>query len=566
MSASHPDETSALPGLIGYWPLRGDCRDHSGHGNHGINHGVDLTTGSFAGRDRCIEIPSRSGLQFGSGEFTLSAWIHTEPRLDTAVGDVLTQYDPVRRRGLTLSIQASSGGYCAQGDDRHVLFGTDNGRDVEWEECGRPNPRSNYVSNSLTVFNGDLYAGTTDAPTEAEWAHVYRYRGDRSWEDCGRVGRSRARGVGPLISHQGHLYAAAWNYDWTRVRNDSLDPCRVYRYEGGTEWSDCGQPGRCRRLFGIASFQGSLYVVGDDYHCYVYEGGVGWRSCGQFPGNPHPMVVHHGRLYVGVLNPAGIYAFDGARWSCLGNPYGSEARCNQIHALDTYRGRLHATTWPEGRIARFEDEAGWIDCGRLGDCIEVNGLAVYNGKLYAGTIPRAEIFRYESDAEWTPLRRIFSPEGWEPATVDEAAAGPETQQRLNEWTRVTSLTVFGGKMFAGIGSCTSSIQDAPCDVRGQVVALEAGKCVSYDRDLGPGWKHLAAVREEGCLKLYVDGKIEGVSAAFDPGEYDLTNEAPLRIGSGELDSFSGKIREVRVYFQALSELEIDRLCQSSQPE
>ena len=49
------------------------------------------------------------------------------------------------------------------------------------------------------------------------------------------------------------------------------------------------------------------------------------------------------------------YAYDGARWSCLGNPYGSEARSNQIHALDTYRGRLHATTWPEGRIARFED-------------------------------------------------------------------------------------------------------------------------------------------------------------------------------------------------------------------
>ena len=136
------------------------------------------------------------------------------------------------------------------------------------------------------------------------------------------------------------------------------------------------------------------------------------------------------------------------------------------------------------------------------------------------------------------------------------------QARLNEWTRVTSLTVFGGKLFAGIGSCTSSIQDAPCDVRGQVFAMEAGKCVSYDRDLGPGWKHLAAVREGGRLKLYINGKLEGVSTAFEPGEYDLTHDAPLRIGSGDLDSFSGKIREVRIYSRALSELEIDQLCQS----
>ena len=142
-----------------------------------------------------------------------------------------------------------------------------------------------------------------------------------------------------------------------------------------------------------------------------------------------------------------------------------------------------------------------MDCGRPGDWIEVNGLAVYNGKLYAGTIPRAEVFRYESDGDWTSLRRFFSPDGWEPVAVDEPDSGPKARRRSDEWTRVTSLTVFGGKLFASIGSCTSPLQDAPCDVRGQVFAMEAGKCVSYDRDLGPGWKHLAAVREKGCLKL-----------------------------------------------------------------
>src|SRR5436190_22754978 len=34
-------------GLIGYWKLKGDCRDHSGRGNHGVNHGVNLDSGAF---------------------------------------------------------------------------------------------------------------------------------------------------------------------------------------------------------------------------------------------------------------------------------------------------------------------------------------------------------------------------------------------------------------------------------------------------------------------------------------------------------------------------------------
>src|SRR5262249_54843711 len=173
-----------------------------------------------------------------------------------------------------------------------------------------------------------------------------------------------------------------------------------------------------------------------------------------------------------------------------------------------------------------------------------------------------EWFGCEGEEGWTPLGGVLSPEGWEPVSVNEAAAGAEGQRGLNDWTRVTSLTVFAGKLFAGIGSCTSSIQDAPCDVRGQVYAMETGKCVSYDRDLGPGWKHLVAVREGGRLKLYVNGQLASVSAAFDPAEYELTIDAPLRIGAGELDSFSGQIREVRVYTRALGDPEIERLGQA----
>jgi len=127
---------------------------------------------------------------------------------------------------------------------------------------------------------------------------------------------------------------------------------------------------------------------------------------------------------------------------------------------------------------------------------------------------------------------------------------------------VTSLAIHEGKLFAGIGSCTSAVVDTPADpadVLGKVFSMEAGKCVSYDNDLGPGWKHLAAVRERGLLKLYVDGKLAAKSSAFDPADYDVSTDQPLRIGFGQTDYFSGRISEVRVYNRALSAANVRKL-------
>ena len=57
----------AEPGLVGHWKLQGDCRDSSGHGNDGVNHGVDLDRGGFDGAQAYIEIPSSDSLKLGKG-------------------------------------------------------------------------------------------------------------------------------------------------------------------------------------------------------------------------------------------------------------------------------------------------------------------------------------------------------------------------------------------------------------------------------------------------------------------------------------------------------------------
>src|SRR5690349_7790300 len=91
-------------GLIGHWTLKGDCRDSSGLGNHGVNHGVDLGRGAFDGKSAFVEVPPSESLKLGAGDFTIGAWIYTDRQLDDIVGDVIDLYDPDLRRGITLKI------------------------------------------------------------------------------------------------------------------------------------------------------------------------------------------------------------------------------------------------------------------------------------------------------------------------------------------------------------------------------------------------------------------------------------------------------------------------------
>ncbi|HND54060.1 MAG TPA: hypothetical protein PLV92_16735 [Pirellulaceae bacterium] len=542
-----------------------------------MNRGVDLDSGKFDGRGAHIEVAASKSLRLGKSDFTIVAWVHADEIVDDTLGDVVSLYDSRRRRGVTLNLKSSSGGYQSSGDDRHVYFGIDDDRLSEWQDCGRPNATSNYVANSLTVFDGALYAATIDAKDPAEWQHVYRYAGGQRWIDCGRVGSTKSTGVMGLIVHRGRLYAATSTYDWTRVFSGEYEPARVYRYEGGTTWTDCGQPGEMLRINCMASYGGRLYVGGDrgipppgerqwtgrPYKIYVYDGESKWSVAGSFPPEPprslypHAMAVHDGKLFAGYPN---VFAFDGREWKFAGLPIGEtpvdQKPFLQVHSLEVFRGRLLAGMWPEARVVEYAGDESWIDRGRLGDGTEVNSLTVYNGQLYAGAIPRGEVSRYDGDNRWTSLRKFYSPSGWNP--------GPATapvREEINNWTRVTSLTVFDGRLFASLGSCTSSVKDAPADVRGRVFSLQAGRCVSYDKDLGAGWKQLVAMRSQNRLTLYVDGRQVAQSERHSGEEYDLSVDRPLLIGFGEQDYFTGRIRDVRLYRRALSTAEIAALPQ-----
>jgi hypothetical protein len=225
--------------------------------------------------------------------------------------------------------------------------------------------------------------------------------------------------------------------------------------------------------------------------------------------------------------------YDGRTWSDLGNPLGDRDAGSQVHSLIDFGGALHVGSWPLGKVSRYEEEAGtWTDLGRMGDSTEVNGLAAYNGKLYAGALPRAEVFRYDESDGWRSLRRFHDPDGWQPVLVAEMERPPVGDLRMREWARVTSLAEHEGLLFGTVASCTSSVIDAPADIRGTVHAMRAGAVATTSDSLEPGRHHIAAVRAGSRATVFIDGT---VAASVDrPGLWLPPTPVSLVTGMGSL--------------------------------
>lgn len=516
-----------------------------------------------------VDRDGHAGLNSGArirltGDLTISLWLQVPWDRSNVAGGLASKYDHVTRTGFNLSAISSAGGYNGPSDEIRISFGIDAGSEPRWFDFGRPSLVSNYVSNSLTVFEGSIHAATSDAPDESDRGHVFRHAGGMDWEDLGKVGLEKSRGVGPLIVHRESLYAATWNYDWTRLPREDLSACHVYRYVRRGQWEDCGQPGHSRRLFALASWRGDLLVVGDDATIHVYRGDRRWEQVMSFDTFAHPVGLHDGRLILGMLQPASVRSFDGSAWRDLGNPLGDPRRCDEVHSIVTFHRDLVVGTWPMGRVARWDTgKSRWRQMGRLGDSTEVMAMNVYNGKLYAAAIPRAEVFRYERDADWTSLRRLFGPPGWRPVLVANMRRPLNGDQRMREWTRVTSLTEHAGLLYASIGSCTSAAIDAPADIRGSVQAFGVGVVATTPRSLEPGWHHIAAVRRGSSVSVWVDGREAASATGQLPGS--IATDVALRIGEDETGPYGDAIAEFRAEDRALDDNQIVALAATPFP-
>lgn len=517
--------------LIGHWKLAGDVKDSSGQGNDGQNHRVDLTAtgrdgraGSaarFDGIDAFIEVPSSKSLALGTGDFTLTAWVHTTRELDDVVGDLVSKFDPASRRGFNWCIKDGHGSVGSQANFRNIQFGIDSGTEPKWADCGQPG-KAIYVM-ALAVYSGQLFAGICESG-EDQTGHVYRYAGGTRWIDCGNPDRSNA--VTALAVHDGKLYAGTGCY---RLRGSLLPDSpnttpggKIFRYDGDGIWTDSGDLQDAEAVGGLCVFRGQLYAS-SMYHSSQYRlaGDREWVAVASGLWIYALGVFNHS-LFGTCWNGCRVYRFDGETWS---EPATLEP-AGQTYSFDVHAGELFCGTWRNGRVYYTRDGKTWNDAGRLGNEMEVMGMAVYNGKLYAGTLPLAQVYRYDGDTNWTLT-----------GTLDTTDV---------RYRRAWSMSLYQGQLFCGV---------LPS---GHVHALTAGAAVSNDHELEPGWRHLAAVRQQDHLKLYVDGKLVAESIISNPAALELTNEQPLRIGFGGNDYFCGSMSDLRLYGRALSQEEIEK--------
>jgi len=386
----------------------------------------------------------------------------------------------------------------------------------------------------LTVHDGDLYAGTCE-PGAVESGRVYRYAGGQQWIDCGAPDRSNS--VTALTVHRGQLYAGTGKY---RVAGSSLPESentqlggRIFRYAGGERWIDCGSLPSTEAIGGLVVFRGQLYASSlyRPAGFYRYGGDAGWIDCGTPDGKRVVALgVYNGFLYATSYDGGYVYRYDGEKWTDCGRL----GENTQTYSFAVYQGRWHVGTWPSGRVYRFEEVDHWTDVGRLGEELEVMGMLVHNGRLLAGTLPLAEVYSYEGDAAWRRLTRL-----------DHT---PDVKYR-RAWT----MAEHDGRVFC------STLPS------GKVFAFEAGRNVLFGHPFPKGWQHVAAVRADGRLSLYLDGNRVAQSPVIEDKPVDIDAGVPLRIGFGANDFFHGSLAGVRLYGRALHAGEIRKLAQTPGP-
>ena len=164
---------------------------------------------------------------------------------------------------------------------------------------------------------------------------------------------------------------------------------------------------------------------------FRYDGGTKWTNCGTFEGKRvESLAVYNGAIYATGFDEAGVYRYDGDGWEHLG----IVGKNTQTYGFAVYRGDLHVSSWPTGSVFRM-DESGektkWEFVGRLGMEKESMPLAVYNGMMYSGTLPLGEVFRFDGGKKWTSLGRIDTT--------------PNVRYR-----RAWSMAVYRGRLFAGV--------------------------------------------------------------------------------------------------------------------
>jgi hypothetical protein len=242
----------------------------------------------------------------------------------------------------------------------------------------------------LTVFGGDLLAGTSVFISQDDYWSVARWDG-AAWVRYG-AGPTTMNWSRDFVVHQGELYA-------------STTDAAFFRFDGVT-WHNLG-PGFGEFAAAIASYGGQLIGGGWmslSLQPYPSFGAIGWTGAGQAwepvgdggVTDVYGLCIHGGKLV--AVGTSGVGIWDGAAWQRLGDMH-------QVSSAISYLGQLIVGGGFAGGVKRW-DGVSWQDLGSglarsNGYSPSVNRMAEWNGDLLmvggfdiAGGLPAGNIARY----------------------------------------------------------------------------------------------------------------------------------------------------------------------------
>lgn len=432
---------------------------------------------------------------------------------------------------------------------------------------------ANVASISASVvYNGSLYVGTTNANA----AEIYRYDGDGAgtWTKvsgtAGTVGGGATTNIDQISSltvYNGYLYAGT----------TETDKAEIYRYNGGTSWSQLNVTGTAGKFLtttlidgvnSMAVFGGRLFIgtrEAAQAQLYMYNGGTTWIAVNGTAGTfiatntiavdaVTQMVVINNQLVLGLLKTGDA---DVVRWNGIvgGSPFfalnaatttgsylidnAAQTGYNEVTSMSVWAGKLVVGLRrgaaqadilmyqepPSGAVpvnswTRLNSAAGTIGTASID---MVSALAIYEGRLYAGTnkANAGEIYRYDEGKSWTK--------------VSQAAAGQIANAGTTNIDGIATLIQYNSNLFAGTWEGTTGEGYTYSVFIDQSYALKFNANASQGGGVQNGNQNQAQIYFVASLSANLNNK-QGNTGAFvfshsivtNNGSYDVAEDYPTR--------------------------------------
>jgi hypothetical protein len=293
-------------------------------------------------------------------------------------------------------------------------------RFAKWVKKAPQNSYEQTYVNSLTVFNGQLYAGTYESGLLFEW------NDSNAW-----VLRAGPIGTPPndeyeicsLVVFNGKLYGGTAPHG------------KLVEWNGSNAWVEkAPQFGDETYIYSLAVFNSKLYA-GTYPHGKLLEwnGSSAWAEKAPQTGSEtavHSLTVFNGKLYGGTAPHGKLLEWNGVdAWVEKAPQPGSET---QIHSLAIFNDKLYGGGYTIGKLLEWNGIDAWVEKAAQLGSDTIRSLMVFRDKLYAGTYNSNYANGGGKLLEWNGI------DAW-----------VEKVQQLHTQNEILSLVVFNEELYAG---------------------------------------------------------------------------------------------------------------------